>query len=138
MPGQARRLLALAVIYDGASSGTSHGREGNRTEFDSGRLRSNKTGIQGISCSCLGTASSSEAYALFTKSTQSTGPESIGPERTFPGLLAPWPVLSPSRITLENNGKIRPQSDRENAFARASGGDGGIRTLDTAYHRITV
>jgi hypothetical protein len=33
-------------------------------------------------------------------------------------------VLSPSRITPENNGKIRPQPDRENAFARASGGEG--------------
>jgi hypothetical protein len=31
-------------------------------------------------------------------------------------------VLSPSRITLENNGKIRWQPDGENAFARASGG----------------
>jgi len=34
-------------------------------------------------------------------------------------------VLSPSRITLENNGKIRPRPDRENAFARASGGGDG-------------
>ena len=39
------------------------------------------------------------------------------------------PVKSPSRITLENNGKIRPQPDRENAFAGASGGETGIRTL---------
>jgi len=31
-------------------------------------------------------------------------------------------VLSLSRITLENHGKIRPQPDRENAFAGASGG----------------
>jgi len=31
-------------------------------------------------------------------------------------------VLSPSRITLENNEKIRQQPDRENGFARASGG----------------
>ena len=29
---------------------------------------------------------------------------------------------SPSRITLENNGKIRSQPDGEKAFARASGG----------------
>jgi hypothetical protein len=36
--------------------------------------------------------------------------------------LAPALVLSPSRITLENNGKIRPQPDRENAFVGASGG----------------
>ena len=41
------------------------------------------------------------------------------------------PVNSPSRITLGNNGKIRPKPDRENAFARASGGERGIRTLDT-------
>jgi hypothetical protein len=34
-------------------------------------------------------------------------------------------VLSLSRITLENNGKIRPQPDRENAFAGASGGGDG-------------
>jgi hypothetical protein len=39
-------------------------------------------------------------------------------------------VLSPSRIILEYNGKIRPQPDRENAFARASSGDeGSIRQL---------
>ena len=59
------------------------------------------------------------------------GPENIGPERLLPRLLAPGPVNCPSRITLENNGKIRPQPDRENAFARASGGVEGIRTLDT-------
>ena len=34
-------------------------------------------------------------------------------------------VDSPTRITLENNGKIRPQPDRENAFAGASGGGDG-------------
>ena len=38
-------------------------------------------------------------------------------------------MLSPFRITLENNGKIRLEPDRENAFARASGGETGIRTL---------
>ncbi len=53
------------------------------------------------------------------------------PERPLPGLLAPGTVLSPTRITLENNGKFRPQPDRENAFARASGGESGIRTRDT-------
>ena len=37
-------------------------------------------------------------------------------------------MLSPTRITLEYNGKIRLQPDGENAFARASGGWGGIRT----------
>jgi len=34
-------------------------------------------------------------------------------------------VLSPSRITLENNEKIRQLPDRENAFAGASGGGDG-------------
>lgn len=34
-------------------------------------------------------------------------------------------MLSPSRITLEYNEKIRPQPDGENAFARASGGGNG-------------
>ena len=58
-----------------------------------------------------------------------TGPENIGPERTLPRLLALRPVNSSTRITPENNGKIRPQPDRENAFARASGGETGIRTL---------
>ena len=70
-------------------------------------------------------------YRLFTKSARSTGPENIGPERPLPDLLAHGAVLSTSRITLENNGKIRPEPDRENAFAGASGGWGGIRTHGT-------
>ena len=64
-----------------------------------------------------------EVYKLCTKSAQSSGPENIGPERPLPCLLAPEPVLSLSRLTLENNEKIRPRPDRENAFAGASGGD---------------
>lgn len=48
----------------------------------------------------------------------------MGPERPDPGLPVQGSVLSPSRITLENNGKIRPQPDRENAYAGASGGEG--------------
>ena len=60
----------------------------------------------------------------FTKSAQSSGPENVDPERPRSGLPAAGPVLSSSRITLENNGKIWPQPDRENAFARASGGEG--------------
>ena len=67
----------------------------------------------------------------FTETGQSTGPENIGRERPLPGLLAPGSVLSPSRITLENNEKIRPQPDGENAFVGASGGEGGIRTHGT-------
>ena len=49
----------------------------------------------------------------------------MGPERRLPGHLAPRPVLSPTRITLENKGKIRPQLDLENAFSGASGGADG-------------
>ena len=58
----------------------------------------------------------------FTKPAQSSGPENIGLQRPLPALLALAPVLSPSRITLENNGKIWPEPDGENAFAGASGG----------------
>ncbi len=61
----------------------------------------------------------------------------MGPERTPRALLAPSPVLSPSCITLENNGKIRPKADREKRFSRASGGETGIRTLGT-LSRSTV
>jgi len=39
--------------------------------------------------------------------------------------MVPAAVNSPSRITLENNGKIRPQPDQENAFVGASGGADG-------------
>ena len=42
------------------------------------------------------------------------------------GCLAPEQVFSATRITLEYNGKIRPQPDRENAFAGSNGGDEGI------------
>ncbi len=52
----------------------------------------------------------------------------MGPERPLPSFLPPEPVLSPSRMTLEYNERIRPQPVFENAFARASGGPDGIRT----------
>jgi hypothetical protein len=64
-------------------------------------------------------------YRLFTKSARSSGPENIDRERPLSGHLAQVPVLGPSRITLENNGKFRPQPDRENAFAGATGGGDG-------------
>ena len=84
-----------------------------------------------VQVACQKNVISSAGYKLFTETVQSSGPENIGTERPLPGLLAQRPVLSPSRITLENNGKIRAQPDRENAFARASGGETGIRTLET-------
>ena len=61
----------------------------------------------------------------FTKSTQATGPENTGPERTLPGLVPPTPVNSPTRITLENNGKFWPQPGREKLSSRATGGGNG-------------
>ena len=53
------------------------------------------------------------------------------PKRTLPGVLGPRQVNRPSRIILENNGKIRPRPIREKLFARAGGGGGGIRTHGT-------
>ena len=61
-------------------------------------------------------------------------PVAVRPDAYKPVAVRPdayGAVLSPSRITLEYNEKIRPRPDEENAFARASGGDEGIRTLDT-------
>ena len=55
---------------------------------------------------------------LDTKTAQATGQKNVCPERTPPGLLAPKPAHSPSRITHENNGKIRLRLDRRNACAR--------------------
>ena len=72
----------------------------------------------------------STGYGLYTECAQSRGPENIGLKRTCPAAMLRTPVLSLTRITLENNGKIRPQPDREKAFARASGGVEGIRTLE--------
>jgi hypothetical protein len=65
----------------------------------------------------------SNGYGLNTECAQSRDPENVGLKRTCPAALARTPVQSPTRITSENNGKIRPQPDRENAFARASGGE---------------
>jgi hypothetical protein len=42
---------------------------------------------------------------------QSTGPENVAPERAISDFIASRTVNSPSRITLENNGKIRPLSE---------------------------
>jgi len=61
-------------------------------------------------------------YNLNTQTAQSTDPENIGPERTPLALLSPSQVNSPSRITLENNEKIRPDPDQEKLFNRLSGG----------------
>lgn len=81
-----------------------------------------------LSCSCK----------LFTKSTQSRGPENIGPERPLRGLLARGQVLSPTRITPENNGKIRPEPDRENAFTKASGGGYGPDIEPSHVHNTLI
>ena len=72
----------------------------------------------------------SSGYGLYTECAQSRGPENVGLKRTCPPAMARTSVQSPSRITLENNGKIRPEPDRENAFARASGG--AVRRMRTS------
>jgi hypothetical protein len=77
-------------------------------------------------------------YKLNTESAQSSGPENIGPERTPLRLFAPGPVNSPSHITLENNGKIRPQPDRENSCMRASGGGNGTRVEPSLPNRLLI
>lgn len=64
----------------------------------------------------------SSGYGLYTECAQSRGPENIGLKRACPAAVARMSVQSPTRITLENNGKIRPEPERENAFAVASGG----------------
>lgn len=50
----------------------------------------------------------STGYGLYTECAQSRGPENIGLKRTSPAAVARIPVQSPSSITPENNGKIRP------------------------------
>jgi hypothetical protein len=86
----------------------------------------NTTDIEVVTC---GYGKKYAAFSVgckkFTKSAQATGPENIGRERTLPRLLIRRPVNSPSLITLENNGKIRSQPDRETHFARASCGGNG-------------
>ena len=73
----------------------------------------------------------SDACSCSPEQRRLTGLENIGPERTLSDHLGNVPVNSHTRITPENNGKIRAQPDRENGFVRASGGDEGIRTLET-------
>jgi len=67
----------------------------------------------------------SECYRPYTGFVQSRGPEIIGLQRTIPAAASKSPVQSHLRITLENNGKIRPRPDQVNAFAGASGGGRG-------------
>ncbi len=72
-------------------------------------------------------------YRLSTKPAKSSGPENIGRERPLSGLPSSESVLSPSRITLENSGKILSRPDRENDSNRLGGGDEGIRTLEALW-----
>lgn len=95
--------------------------------FDVCSLSSNTTGIE-VFRGTLEKLEIPDGCKLFTKTAQSTGPENIGPERPLSVILAPGPVHSLTRITLEYNDKIRPQPDRETAFARASRGGGVTNT----------
>lgn len=78
---------------------------------------------------CLGcgenTLCFSASYKMFTKPAQSIGWENIGPERTLSGHLAPEPVNSPLRITLESNEEFRPYAGAEKTFDKATGGEEG-------------
>ena len=53
------------------------------------------------------------------------------PEESKFGMFHSRQVPSPSRITLEYNGKIRLHAGVETGFAEAVGGEIGIRTLGT-------
>jgi len=53
----------------------------------------------------------STGYGLYTECAQSRGPENISLQRTCLAALERTRVQSQLRITLENNGKIRPQPD---------------------------
>jgi hypothetical protein len=70
----------------------------------------------------------SSACQNFTELAQAAGPENIGAERPLSAFLGSVPVLSPARITLENNGKIRPTPDAEKQFSTATGGGDGPGT----------
>ena len=61
-------------------------------------------------------------YSCSPEQPRLTGRENMATERTLSTFSALGAVNSPTCITLENNGKIRPQPDRENRFAKASGG----------------
>ena len=54
-----------------------------------------------------------------------------GPAENYFRHLGIKAVFSPTRITLRTNGKIWPKLYQEKRFSRASGGDEGIRTLET-------
>ena len=56
---------------------------------------------------------------------KSTGPESIGPERTDFGIVPRRAVGSPAATTLENNEKIRLPERAENELCREVGGGDG-------------
>ena len=67
----------------------------------------------------------SNGYGLCTECAQSRGPENIGLKRTCPAAVLRTPVLSLTRITLENNEKIRIRTRAENGFAGGVGGGDG-------------
>ena len=63
-----------------------------------------------------------------TKHPKSTGPESIGPERTDFGIVPRRAVGSPAATTLETNEKFRASNPTENELRREVGGGTRIRT----------
>ncbi len=80
------------------------------------------------------------SFQCFRKIHQSDAGNRSGESRPAENILGhpdSGAVNSPTCITPEYNEKIRPQPDRENAFAEVSGGETGIRTLGT-LSRSTV
>jgi len=88
-----------------ANGGEQHGKDILAFDFRGIRERHPRRSTQ---CLRLKNDYNPEPYKLFTRFVQSSALENIGPERPLPGHLAAGAVLSPTRITLENNGKIRP------------------------------
>ena len=113
--------------YDDHNGSTSRGCQRTTTVGGQSLLKAGRTGIERI-VKASKNKERTGAYRLPIKPAKSSGPENVGPERLLPGYLAAKLVLSPTRITLENNGKIRHQPDWENALVGVSGGEGGIRT----------
>ena len=64
--------------------------------------------------------------------------ENIAPERTLSSLLTRNQVDSPTRITLENNGKFWPQAVREKLSLRESGGADGTASEPSLGRKLLI
>ena len=116
-------MIQMSSTTDGRT--TSHsGRVARNHGFDLASVR------QGTARAKISKAEFDEhrqfSYIQANRQTGSvTGSEGFGPTRPLQTHPAPPKLPHPARITLKTTEKHRPQPDRENAFARASGGGGG-------------